>query len=216
MLLLAYNATLDHPLPAALAPATVQRAVNHDAAYGLTLLLKEHFTALGGRGFWEQAAKHTQVLEEDAAHSVVGVQWRGVALQRYGGTITAAGNVSELTGKPTRALLIPSKRSPIYLRRRPLAELGIAKEKIHIIRSRNKKAYLVADTVKRVKLKPGEKNGRRKTKDKQTFIFLGSLRRSATIPPHPHVLPTEQEQTATVQHAVGQALRGLGFLTSNP
>lgn len=198
-----------------ISPAAVQLAVNRSAGKEVELKLKEHFAALPGRAFWGDAAKATKMTEATEQKAVVAVEQRGVALQYYGGTVTAQGHVSEMTGKPTRALLIPTKRSPLYLRRRSLNELGLDKERIHIIRSMNGKAYLVADTVKRVKLKPGEKNGRRKTKDKKTFIFLGSLRRSATIKPHPHVLPTAAETAAALTHATDQALKGLGF-TLNP
>ena len=214
MLTLSYTAAAPLRLER-LDPARVQLAVNRAAGDGMVLALKEHFAALPGRAFWGDAAKATDVLHATAQEAVVAVGQRGVALQVFGGTVEAAGNVSEMTGKPTRALLIPSKTSPLYLRRRPLHELGIEKERIHIIRSKNKKAYLVADTVKRVKLKPGEKNGRRRTKDKQTFIFLGSLRRKATIPPHPQNLPTAAEQTKVLERAAEQTMKGLGF-TFNP
>lgn len=190
----------------------LQLDTNRAAGNAVRLAMLNNFQAKGGRRYYGQAAKATEARGLSADGVQVEVGQRGIALHYYGGTVKPTGQPSDVTGKPTKALLIPGKRSPQRVRGVSLAELGIPEERIHLIRSKNGKAYLVADTAKKVKL---AKKGttRRKGKKKDEFIFLGSLRKSATIQPDPSVLPSAENLKEATLDAARQTVAASKWFT---
>lgn len=180
------------------------KEVNRAAGTAALLAVKENFISLGGKRYYGRAARTTQVTEATEDGVTVEVMQRGIALHYFGGTVRPTGEISEVTGKPTKALLIPGPRSPQRLRDKSLHELGYPPDRVHVIKSKNGKAYLVADAKPRVKLGKGEKAKKLKGKDK--YIYLGALRKTATIKANPAVLPSDATWTASLGEAVENVL----------
>lgn len=193
----------------------IQTAANRAAANALVLAFKDNFISRGGRKYYGRAARLTTATKADPYGVAVEVHQRGIALHYHGGTVKATGRRSEVTGKPTKALLIPSKRSPLYLRDRSLAELGIPRENVHVIKAKNGKAYLVADTARAAKAKaagkqPMGKKGK-KVKGRDRLVFLGSLRKSATIRADKSVIPSHPAMLEAVRRGAEEAIKSYQF-----
>lgn len=186
------------------------KKVNMAAGDAAKLAVKDNFTLLGGRHYYGRAAKSTEVTKATEDGVTVEVYWRGIALHYFGGTVRPTGEISDVTGKSTKSLLIPGPRSPQRLREKSLAELGYPPDRVHVIKSKNGKAYLVADAKPRVKLGKGEKAKKLKGKDK--YIYLGALRKTATIKANPAVLPSDATWTASLGEAVENALLAHEFI----
>ena len=94
--------------------APQQRAeVLYSAAGHVRGTLEEHFRKLPGRKFWTDAADSVNVSPKASvggkAMARVEVLKHGVALRFFGGVVKPRGNISDLTGRPTKSLLIPGK-----------------------------------------------------------------------------------------------------------
>lgn len=178
-------------LPVELKPQEV-RAVRRGAAMELAGEVKKNFLRLanGASRWWGQAARRTTVKEEAAQgqHCVV-VAHRGVRLHLKGGTVRPTGKPSEVTGKPTKALLIPFEDSPLRKRRVSLHELRIPKEDVHVIKSAKGCPILVAG---------------KRLKRRTNLIWLGKLVKAAHFEARPDVLPGDTEkQRAVLAGALG-------------
>lgn len=193
----------------------VQKDVNYSVATALRNEVRENFRTLGGRRFWQDAARQTARGPVTADGASVEVYWVGVALHYRGGTVKATGRRSDVTGKATKSLLIPSRYSPLRQRRVSLSALGIPRENIHVIKSKNGKAYLVADTARAAKAKAagtqlkGKKG--KKVKGRDRLVFLGSLRKSATIRANSRVMPTPASMMAAAKEAAINRLAALNY-----
>jgi len=145
-------------------------------------VVKSNFTQLaarsGSRRYWHGADALTQVAGEEEGRAVVVVRQRGVHLHWKGGDVRPTGRPSEVTGKPTKSLLIPFPDSPLRQRGISLAELGVPKESIHVIKSKKGCPVLVAGIEK---------------KTRTNLIWLGKLVKSAHFESRPEVLPSENE-----------------------
>lgn len=157
--------------------------------------LLELKAATGSRKWWGKAARSVQVApEEEEGRAVVAINHRGVRLQWKGGEVRPTGRPSEVTGKPTKSLLIPFADSPLRKRGISLAELRVPKESIHVIRSKKGCPILVAGIEK---------------KRRTNLIWLGKLVKSAHFDARPEVLPSEEALHAEAEEGARQALRAI-------
>lgn len=157
--------------------------------------LLELKAATGSRKWWGKAARSVQVApEEEDGRAVVAINHRGVHLHWKGGDVRPTGRPSEVTGKPTKSLLIPFPDSPLRQRGISLAELGVPKESIHVIKSKKGCPILVAGIEK---------------KTRTNLIWLGKLVKSAHFEPRPEVLPSEEALHAEAVEGARQALRAI-------
>ncbi len=83
------------------------------AAGRVRSLVEEHFRARKSRRFWKEAADSVQVEPGNNGTLNVQIFKRGVHLRYAGGTVKPTGQISELTGKPIKSLLIPGPRTPM-------------------------------------------------------------------------------------------------------
>lgn len=181
--------------------AAFTRRVTEDAALGIHDALVANFDRLaaesGSRYFWPQAAESVEkpVITGDTA--TVSIAKRGVRLQWKGGTVRPTGKTSEITGKPTRALLIPLPGSP--LRGRMLGDimqkLG-QNEEIRPLESEAGEPYLALI-----------RHYKRKVNGQLSKVTpLGILRASATISPHPDVIPSDAALGAAAETAAKESI----------
>lgn len=157
--------------------------------------LLELKAATGSRKWWGKAARQVQVApEEEDGRAVVAINHRGVHLHWKGGDVRPTGRPSEVTGKPTKSLLIPFPDSPLRQRGISLAELGVPQESIHVIKSKKGCPILVAGIEK---------------KTRTNLIWLGKLVKSAHFEPRPEVLPSEEALHAEAVEGARQALSAI-------
>lgn len=167
--------------------------ITRSAANDLTALLKNHFIdraqATNSRWYWGQAAERTEAQHGSNASEIT-INQKGVRLHYLGGTVKPTGKPSEVTGQPTKSLLIPTADSPLAKRGVTLKELGVPNEQIHVLKSeRTGTTYLAW-------IRPPQgKTSRSKPK-----VFpLGILVKQAVHKPDPSVLPTETEISDTIK-----------------
>ena len=177
-----------------------QRAeVLHSAAGHVRGTLEEHFRKLPGRKFWTDAADSVNVRAQTSvrgkAKARVEVLKHGVALRFFGGVVKPRGNISELTGRPTKSLLIPGKE----LRANGGELIDVVKnpKKLHVIKTKAGKVLLVEDI-------PGKKKG-----EKDSMRIQGQLVKRAVHKPNPRVLPTRETMAAAARSAAEVELRDI-------
>lgn len=187
-------------------PAEVQLACNRAAAEFLTAEVKQNFTSLPGRDFYADAAFATRKGKVTAEGAEVTIAQPGVHLQWKGGTVKPTGKPSEVTGMPTKNLLVPVGNSELKKKRgvTTLGDLKLPKESVHIVKAKNGKVYLIADKVKHIKRRKGVK-----AHDRESGVMLGRLVKHVTIPPHPNVMPTEADMLTDIRTAAAQQLRSM-------
>lgn len=161
------------------------------AARGVQLVVAKNFDRLNERSsnssFWGKAADSVGVEPMAGAEgaqrgmAAVVVRKRGVRLHWLGGDVRATGQRSEVTGKPTKALLIPFEDSPLRKQQKTLAEMGYPEEQIHVIKSKGGCPLLVAEDRK---------------KKRTNLVWLGKLVRQAHFEPRPEVMPSEEAMHA--------------------
>lgn len=175
--------------------------VAQDAARGVRVVVRRNFTQLasasGSRAFWREAAGATDVEPMPGAEgaqrgmAAVVVRKRGVRLHWKGGDVRATGQRSEVTGKPTRALLIPFEDSPLRKQRKTLAEMHYPEEQLHVLKSKGGCPLLVAEDRK---------------KKRTNLVWLGKLVKQAHFEPRPEVLPTVEAMNREAASAVRQSV----------
>lgn len=175
-------------------------------AYGVAAQVKQHLNdysaenpnKLGGKRtfFYRDAAMGTAAYATSAEGAVT-VAKTGIKLQYYGGTVVPGRNPSSFSGKPTRFLTIPAV-AEAYGRR--------ASEVDNLVMLWGKNGpYALAEKIERRTL---PKRGKLK-KDESAYVSRGVLKgvrggrvmfwlaRSVTVGPHPEILPTDDEMSAT-------------------
>lgn len=175
--------------------------VAQDAARGVRVVVRRNFrklaSASGSRSFWRKAAGATDVEPMPGAEgaqrgmAAVVVRQKGVRLHWLGGDVRATGQRSEVTGKPTKALLIPFEDSPLRKRRKTLKELNYPAEQLHVIKSKSGCPLLVAEDRK---------------KKRTNLIWLGKLVQKAHFEPRPEVLPTVEEMNQEAASAARKSV----------
>lgn len=173
------------------------RRVALDAALGTATAVRKNFRRIkeltGSKHYWHGAASSTQVAEQtEGCTAYVVVRQKGVRLHWKGGTVRPTGKPSEVTGKPTKALLIPFDDSPLKKRRVSLYELHYPEENIHVIKSHSGCPILVA-----------AEHIKRKTK----LIWLGKLVKAAHFDARPDVMPAPEAMLAAAVDAGRTAIK---------
>ena len=169
--------------------APQQRAeVLYSAAGHVRGTLEEHFRKLPGRKFWSDAADSVNVSPKASvggkAMARVEVLKHGVALRFFGGVVKPRGNISELTGRPTKSLLIPGK--DLRANGGELIDVVKNPKKLHVIKTKAGKVLLVEDI-------PGKKG-----KEAEVRIH-GQLVKRTVHKPNPRVLPTVEQMQAAAR-----------------
>lgn len=179
--------------------APQQRAdVLYSAAGHVRGTLEEHFRAQGGRKFWPKAADSVhvspQASEGGTARARIEILKHGVALRFFGGVVKPRGNISDLTGRPTKSLLIPGKE----LRANGGELIDVVKnpKKLHVIKTKAGKVLLVEDI-------PGKKG-----KEDEIRIH-GQLVKRTVHKPNPRVLPTVEQMQAAAREGAAFHLRDI-------
>lgn len=173
--------------------------VMYSAAGRVRSTVEEHLRSLGGRRFWSAAADDVHVAplpsEGLTLRSRIEIRKRGVALRYFGGVVKPRGNISELTGRPTKSLLIPGKE----LRANGGELIDVVKnpKKLHVIKTKAGKVLLVEDI-------PGKKKG-----EKDSMRIHGQLVKRAVHKPNPRVLPTRETMAAAARSAAEVELRDI-------
>ena len=146
------------------------------AAGRVRSLLEGHFDGLPSRRFWKEAADSVQVEPGKNGTVNINIYKRGVHLRYAGGTVKPSGQISELTGKPIKSLLIPGPRTPMRTQGLDLYDVVKDPRRVHTIKNHAGRIYLVEDV---------EQEG-------QKMRYLGRLVKQTRHSPDPTVLPSEQ------------------------
>lgn len=177
-------------------------AVARDAVLGAREAVRDRFQRMAerthSRVFWGRAKQSVEppvLYDSMASFAITQV---GVRLQWLGGTVRPTGRRSEVTGRPIRSLLIPFKDSP--LRRRSLASLNFPEEEVMVLGDVASGRAVLARVRERKRRRDGLY---------QDVTLLGALVRSATIPAHPEVMPSEEEMGQYVVKAARLVLQRL-------
>ncbi len=181
--------------------APQQRAdVLNSAAGHVRGTLEEHFRVQGGRKFWQDAAASVhvspQASEGGTARARIEILKQGVALRYFGGVVRPRGNISELTGRPTKSLLIPGKE--LRATGGDLIDVVKNPKKLHVIKTKAGKVLLVEDI-------PGKKG-----KEDEIRIH-GQLVKRTVHKPNPRVLPTVEQMQAAARTGAEFHLRDIKF-----
>ncbi len=181
--------------------APQQRAdVLHSAAGHVRGTLEEHFRRLPGRKFWQEAADSVhvspQASEGSTARARIEILKRGVSLRFFGGVVKPRGNISELTGRPTKSLLLPGKE--LRANGGDLIDVVKNPKKLHVIKTKAGKVLLVEDI-------PGKKG-----KEDEIRIH-GQLVKRTVHKPNPRVLPTVEQMQAAAREGAAFHLRKINI-----
>ena len=181
--------------------APQQRAdVLHSAAGHVRGTLEEHIRRLPERKFWQDASASVHVSPQESEGSTgrarIEILKRGVSLRFFGGVVKPRGNISELTGRPTKSLLIPGKE----LRANGGELIDVVKnpKKLHVIKTKAGKVLLVEDI-------PGKKG-----KEDEIRIH-GQLVKRTVHKPNPRVLPTVEQMQAAAREGAAFHLRKINI-----
>lgn len=160
--------------------------------------LQTHFTGLNSRSFYKDAAR--SVFVEPAGENLcVNIYKRGVKLQWLGsgylpgGVLKPSGNTSQVTGRPIKALSIPTKAAPynksIFRSRLPLAFIPT-----------NKRPDVIGVLVgaKPVMVQRGKRKGQTALRADKSAPIYYVLMTQATITPHPLTMLSEDDMRAAV------------------
>lgn len=178
----------------------IRTAVAADVARAARQAVRDSFQSMVDRtqsqGFWGAAKRSVNppVIQDDKA--TIDITHRGVRLQWLGGTIRPTGRRSEVTGKSISSLLIPFKDSP--LRRRSLASLNIPEEEIQVLGD--------VETGHAILARIRDRKRRSKDGRYQDVTPLGALVKSATIRPHPEVMPSASQMEGYAIRAASLAI----------
>lgn len=187
-------------------PAVLLARCNVSAGRSLVRAVKDNFVGLGGRSFYGTAARRTTLAKADAEGAEIAIAQTGVNLQWRGGTVKPTGKPSEVTGKPTKNLLVPVGNSELKKKRgvTTLGDLKLPKESVHVVKAKNGKVYLIADPPSQ-KLRRGKRGAARN----KNGVMLGRLVKQVTIPAHPEVLPDAAERRRAIAYGARQALEAV-------
>ena len=163
------------------------------AAGRVRSLVEEHFRARKSRRFWKEAADSVKVAPGSNGRLNVQIFKRGVHLRYAGGTVKPSGQISELTGKPIKSLLIPGPRTPMRTQGLDLYDVVRDPRRVHTIKNHAGRVYLVEDAEQ-----PGQK-----------MRYLGRLVKKTTHKPDPTVLPTEQAMQEAARAGAAFVLKDL-------
>lgn len=121
------------------------------AAGRVRAAVEAHFLTLPGRNFWQEAADDVVVTpsvtaqkgKRETVQAEVQIRKRGVALRYYGGTVQPSGNISELTGKPIKSLLLPGKE--LKANGGDLYDFVRDPSKVYVLKKRGGRVLLMED-----------------------------------------------------------------------
>lgn len=184
-------------LPPSLTPQELS-GVAQDSALSVAAAIRKNFRVLAtkskSRHYWRGALDSTEV-GKTATNGVatITVSHIGVRLHWKGGTVRPTGRISEVTGKPTRSLLIPFDDSPLRKTRQTLKEWSGTKQ-IRVIKSRNGCPILIATEEK---------------KTRTNITWLGKLVKQAHHEPRPEVMPDNKTLSAALQKGAVQSVKHL-------
>lgn len=184
-------------LPDSLTPEELT-GVARDSALAVAVAIRKNFRTLAdksqSRYYWRGAIDSTEV-DQQASNGVatIRISQVGVRLHWKGGTVRPTGRPSEVTGKPTRSLLIPFDDSPLRKTRQTLKEWSGTKQ-IRVIKSRRGCPILIATEEK---------------KTRTNITWLGKLVRSTHHDPRPEVMPTSEELSAALHKGAKQHIKHL-------
>jgi hypothetical protein len=171
---------------------TLEEVKNH--------LREKYLPRDGPRGdFWADVIASTQAASDDKS-ATVSLTELGVALRFSGGEVTPGKSISSFTGKPTRALAIPTAAVPVARGRqiRP-GRAGI----LAFIKSRGAGetvGFLVSGELK--KIMRGKNKGNDRIVPKTGAQILYTLRTITRHKPDPNILPPDDALVDAAKRAI--------------
>lgn len=163
------------------------------AAGRVRSLVEEHFDGLPSRRFWKEAADSVHVEPGKNGTVNINIYKRGVHLRYAGGTVKPSGQISELTGKPIKSLLIPGPRTAMRTQGLDLYDVVKDPRRVHTIKNHAGRVYLVEDA---------EQEG-------QKMRYLGRLVKQTTHKPDPTVMPSVQDMQEAAAAGANFVLKDL-------
>lgn len=142
--------------------------------------------------WWRQAQGSVDV-EETREGAIVMVRQRGVKLHWKGssylpdGVLKARGNISPVTGKPTKTLSVPTESAPKGL---AIKDYGGV---LCYVPSKRPGVAGVLVQGERVTITRGKNKGKQGQRPKDGGDVMYILMRQIKFNPHPDILPTDQE-----------------------
>ena len=174
------------------------------AAGRVRSVVEEHFDSLPSRQFWKEAADDVVVAPQwttregkgETVRTRVEIRKRGVALRYYGGKVKARGNISELTGKPTKSILIPGKE--LRANGGDLFDIVGDPQRVHVVKTKAGRVLLVEEMGKDAPVR-----------------VLGQLVKSTTHKPNKKVMPTREKMETAARKGAEHILRRLDIQPKN-
>ncbi len=170
------------------------RAVAQEGARGIYNEVIKSLGEMGRRSnsryYWPEAVRTTTEPRMDGDVATISVTKTGVRLHWQGGKVKPTGNLSRVTGRPIRSLLIPFRDSPI--RRKALSEARYPADEVMVLKSDDGRPYLAH--VKPYKRKVNGKTAK--------VTPLGYFIKQVTIKAKPEVIPTEATMYSAARAAI--------------
>lgn len=167
--------------------------VLYSAAGRVRSLVEDHFRARPSRRFWKEAADSVKVEPGKNGTVNINIYKHGVHLRYAGGTVKPSGQISDLTGRPIRSLLIPGPRTAMRTQGLDLYDVVKDPRRVHTIKNHAGRVYLVEDA---------EQEG-------QKMRYLGRLVKRTTHNPDPTVMPTELAMREAARAGAEHVLKNL-------
>lgn len=201
------------------------RQMRRNAADGVLEHTRNHLLALPGKSFYRDAAQSLERVST-AQDDEVRITQRGVALQHYGGTVEPGKGLSSKTGKPTKFLAIPSAlakgKSPRLFQDLSYVPVKNGGKVAALLMRVPEAARTTADKAHKQKLKEharkvkkaakgGQSAPPRPVREKPKPQLYFTLVSSATIKPHPNVLPKQVKLHHAAREGALDYLETLSF-----
>lgn len=169
--------------------------------------LKAHLLKLKSRspntGYYGKAAAGVNSRSDEKAATLI-IHMPGIALRRFGGTVTPGRTISSKTGQPTKAIALPTKHVPVINQNRALPKDFPNLAFVPNRKGGDTTGYLV-EGEQRI-AKRGKRKWQYITVAKKDGNMLFVLRKKTTHQEDPTVLPSDAEFKAVAAQAIRNLL----------
>jgi hypothetical protein len=180
-------------------PALLHDAIRVEAE----ATVKRHLEALKGRspntGYYAKAAAGVNSRADATAATVI-IQAAGIGLRHFGGEVKPGRTISSKTGKPTKAVAVPTKYVPIVNQQRSLPKDMPLLAFVPNRKGGDTTGYLVEGEQRLAK--KGKSKGKYITVAKKDGKMMFVLRKRTTHEADPSVLPGDEELQDVAMQAI--------------